>query len=124
MTAVESSPRARPSAASTTWTCQQFRVDGVTVGCSADMHYVLRIDRDGAATVCIGGIIVTGVVGAQGDGLVYQGVLRTDAPWTTPAGSCEDRLSGALTGRLRCRRTRDRLTLSSGGAVLHFVLGS
>ncbi len=123
MTVVQGDSSTTATVASTTWMCQQFRVDGVTVACSVDMHCALTIDGDGSASVSIGGITVEGVVGAARDGLVYRGVSLTDAPWGTPAGSCEDRVSRALTGRLSCEHTPDRLTLSSGSTVLHFVLG-
>ena len=121
MTAVESTTGAALPVASTSWICQQFRLDGLTVICSTDLHCALSIGSDGSATASIGGIVVTGVVDVQDGGLVYRGTARADAPWGTPLGSCEDRLSLALTGRLSCEPAGDRLTLTSGSTMLHFV---
>jgi hypothetical protein len=123
MTAVENRSTAQLPLGSTTWECQQFQADGIIVACSADMSSTLSIDSDGSAVFAVCGSTVAGAFGAEGSDAVYVGELRSDAPWGTIAGSYEDRVCAALTGRLRCEYRPDRLTLSNGSAVLHFVPG-
>jgi hypothetical protein len=120
MTVVAGNPVALLLQEPTTWRCVQFVADGLTVACSADMCSALSIDTDGSATFTVAGSAVTGAIG---DDAVFVGTLRTDAPWGRIAGSYEDRICQALTGRLRCERTGDRLTLSNDSAVLHFAPG-
>lgn len=119
MTVVESSS-AQLLQEATMWRCRQFVAGGLTVACSADMCSALSIDPDGSATFSVGGSIVAGAIG---DDAVFVGAVRTDAPWGRIAGSYEDRLCRALTGRLHCEYTGDRLTLSNGSVVLRFVPG-
>ena len=117
MTVMESSS-AELLQQATMWRCLHFVADGLTVACSADMCSALSIDPDGSATFTVGGSTVGGAID---DDAVFVGAVRSDAPWGRIAGSYEDRLCQALTGRLRCEYTGDRLTLSNGSAALHFV---
>lgn len=123
MTAVDSRSAAQLPLRSTTWQCQRFQADGIVVACSADMYSALHIDSGGSAMFSAGGSTVVGAFGSEGDHVVYVGAVRSDAPWGAIAGTYEDRVCDALTGRLRCEHSPDRLTLSHGSVALSFVPG-